>query len=238
VRAELAAARQLQAQGDLDAALEAAQRALELVPAHREARHLRVRLASARLERQLDSRIQAMLGEAQRLEAGGKLQAAAKKLREAAALDAGSSAVHSRLAAVEAELARQGEARRRAGELAVAEAAIAALLQRGELDDAQRLLDQSLAELGETDSLSVLRVHLDELWQRRESAPAEAPSGEGLAEIWEAAETIAQLIARRDTDAALKELHNAELRCGHRAELDGLRRRLAELVLADDSPSD
>ena len=239
LKSVLASAKKLQAGGELDAALGAARKAAELAPESREARALRVEIETALLRRELDIRIAALVHDGRRLEAAGDLPAAVKKLHEAADLDAENAEVHACLAAMEAELHRREEERRREGELAVTAAAADSLLQRGELDEAERLVARSLADhLVDHEELHSLRAHIQELRRNRAAetlAPpvAPAPAPEMTEDVWEAAHAIAERLAERDTEGALKELHHAEAHFGQNEAFTRLRKSLADVVFEE-----
>jgi serine/threonine-protein kinase len=245
----LTSARALQSRGELEAALGAARKAAEIEPENREARTLKIEIETALLGRELDLRVGALLHDSRRLEKAGDLAAAVKKLHEAADLDAAHAEIQTRLPVLETELRRRDEAQRRAGELAVTAAAVGSLLQRGELDEAERLLTRALSEDGTEEEraavFQALRGSIEELRRRREEEaraaepvpppePAlQAPQPEISDGILEAAQAIAERLAGRDTDGALKELHDAEARFGANEAFTRLRKSLAAVVLDD-----
>jgi len=140
----------------------------------------------------------------------------------------------------EEENRRRQEEQRREGEMKVAVLTLGSLLDRKELDEAEKLLDETASGLGETGDLRRLRGRLSALRRDDEarqdaasprSTPPTRPGDPDFAPVMEAAQRIAELLAQRETTLALRELHDAAARFGERAELLALRKRLAEMVL-------
>jgi len=158
VKSALAAARKLQARGDLAAAMTAVEQVLATDPDHREARSLRIDLEAARLRRELETRVKTLLTEARRLESKGDLEAAAKKLRAAAGLDADNAEIRLRIAALavrDTELHREKEE-----SLVQAVTAITGLIDRKHTDRALKALHDAEVRYGRHDELDRLRKRL------------------------------------------------------------------------------
>jgi serine/threonine protein kinase len=132
------------------------------------------------------------------------------------------------------------EHRKREGELQVAKAVLESLLDRRELDEAAKLLDETATGYGETGDVSHLRDRLARLRQDQEARKAAdaplvsqptRPDDPDFEHVWEATRRIAELVAQRDTHRALQELREATARFGEREEIQKLRKRLADMVL-------
>lgn len=95
-------------------------------------------------------------------------------LREALSLEPGDRALKARIAAAEARLADQLEARRRAKEIADAAARIAAQIEKGAPDEAERALTMAVKLYGAQPAFDELRPRVDALRERLRQDEAEA----------------------------------------------------------------
>jgi serine/threonine protein kinase len=126
-------------------------------------------------------------------------------------------------------------AARRAKALTVAVSEIHDALDRDEQAAAGDLLDRAVVLFG---AVEPLREQWQRLEQMRAASKAEAARRRQAEEeesraLFEAAQEIADLLSRRQAQAALKALHAATARFGERVELLELHKRIAGLLLDD-----
>jgi serine/threonine protein kinase len=151
-------------------------------------------------------------------------------LREALSLEPAERALKARLAAAEARLAEQLEARRRAKEIADAAARIAAQVEGGLPDEADRALAMAVKLYGAQPAFDELLARVGELRERlrRDQAEALRDRARGLLEAGGFGEAIGLLEQARHLAPGLAGTDDllAAAREGQRLAEDALRRRL------------
>jgi eukaryotic-like serine/threonine-protein kinase len=211
--------------------------------------------------REQEARVQALITEARQLASGERFEDALSALRQATELAPDRSEIRVLTEEVQTALRWQKEEKRRAAELALEVAALEVHLDRGELDRAAKLLDKTAAVHGDRGELPQLRSRLETLQRKTreratgtiQAAPGPQPREEPplpelvlrkepdledeLEGIFEATQTIADLLSRREADQALKELHKATSRFGERPEFQELRKGIANVLIEDASPA-
>ncbi len=155
--------------GDLDgAAAQLANAAAELGEAEIW-RQLEARLGTLRAETRL-AQVGERLMSARQLAANGELDQALQAVAEARSLEPDHPAVQALAAELDVAAAQREKERRRAEKLAQTVAEVSAKLERGELEDASKLLDWAVVRFGAVPTLR-------EQWQRLEECKRQALAG-------------------------------------------------------------
>jgi len=145
-------------------------------------RQLEARLAALRAETRL-AQVGERLMSARQLAANGELDQALQAVAEARSLEPDHPAVQALAGELDAAAAQREKERRRADKLAQTVAEVSAKLERGELEDASKLLDWAVVRFGAVPTLR-------EQWQRLEERKRQALAGR-IAELLAKARRLA-----------------------------------------------
>jgi tRNA A-37 threonylcarbamoyl transferase component Bud32 len=216
--------------GDLDGGAELLAAAVAELGAEAAWSKLRERLSSLRAEMRL-ARIGALVMRARQLSANGDLEQALETLREAHEIEPENPGVQALAAELEAATAQREKERRRAEKLAQTVAAVGAKLERGEIQEASKLLDWAVVRFGPAPALREQWERLEELKRRALARQVE----ELLARARELAATdpgaaYAQLEQARALGVKTPELRAKADEVGAGLEREAGRRRAEELM--------